>query len=46
MTKTMCKKSKKKVKEIRKKKARYYCKKCHETAHKKEHLCKPQMVEV
>ncbi len=46
MTKTMCEKSKKKVKEIRKKESKFRCTKCGETALKKKHLCKTAKVEV
>ena len=41
MTKSMCKKSIKKIEEIKQKKAKYKCNKCQTTAHKEKHLCKP-----
>ena len=44
MTKTMCKKTIGKRELILNKEARFVCKKCEATAHKKKHLCNPEKV--
>lgn len=41
MTKTICKKKKKKRLKIQQKERKYSCKTCGETAHKQKYLCKP-----
>ena len=42
MAESMCKKKKKDRKKVMEKEARFYCRKCNFTAHKKKHLCDPK----